>query len=326
MANGFCSVQRKETGERHVPPVSVVLLPVERCAPTIFAHRGPTISEPVHRIAVAARLDEFEILAVCHRPRGERVVTQQHVVARGFVVKCEAASVMTDLCDTALALDPPEWRDRFRSRRQLLLVGRPEGIHRKVVLDVHEQEFLMLLLVVESQGDAAGDVAPALLGNGVHEREHRLVDMRAVAIDLLHRGAGEQPSLRARMKRAEGLVIGIEQVLEARMERKVAGRERLQQKSLEEPRDVGEVPLGRARFEHALHLVVVHRERRAKTLGLGAHLLEARHQIHPVHGSCRWRIHGRSSGARVAARGLLLRPGEGADQGCFSTRIWAFCG
>src|SRR5690606_8894784 len=89
--------------------------------------------------------------------------------------------------------------------------------------------------------------------------------------------------LGARVHAPDGLVVGVEQVVEARVELAVAGREIAQHEALEEPRDVREVPLRRTDVGHRLHDGVLDAERfaererpaarRAKTLrerpGLG---------------------------------------------------------
>ncbi len=71
-----------------------------------------------------------------------------------------------------------------RGGRQVL---GPRGVGPEDVLDVHEQELLMLLLVVEAQLDQVGHRP---LGAPVEEPEHRLVDRGAVVGDRGRRRAG----------------------------------------------------------------------------------------------------------------------------------------
>jgi hypothetical protein len=104
------------------------------------------------------------------------------------------------------------------------------------------------------------------------QRLHRLVDMPAVRMHLVHRGPREQAALRARMARAERLVVRVEEVVETHVERLVALGVRLQQHGLEEPRGVREVPLGRARIGHRLDALVFGGKRGGEREARGAHL------------------------------------------------------
>ena len=61
----------------------------------------------------------------------------------------------------------------------------------------------------------------------------------------------------ARLPLAFGLVIGIEAVLEVVREQRIAGQVRAQKESLEEPRRMREVPLGRAGVVHGLDGLVL---------------------------------------------------------------------
>jgi hypothetical protein len=59
------------------------------------------------------------------------------------------------------------------------------------------------------------------------------------------------------MEWPDRVVVRIEKLFITSIERPIAGQKRLQKKGFEEPRDVREVPLGRARIDDALDLVVV---------------------------------------------------------------------
>jgi hypothetical protein len=76
------------------------------------------------------------------------------------------------------------------------------------------------------------------------------------------------------MTRAERLVVGVEEVVEAFVEGAIAAQVRLQQHGLEEPRGVREMPLGRAGIGHRLDALVFGRERRGAGQALGAHVAE----------------------------------------------------
>ena len=88
------------------------------------------------------------------------------------------------------------------------------------------------------------------------------VDVAAIRVDLVERRARELPAARPVGPRPDPFVVRVEEELEGRVERPVAGGVRLQHERLEEPGRVGEVPLGRARVRHRLHQLILGRERR----------------------------------------------------------------
>src|SRR4051794_12649938 len=67
----FRLVNRPESGQGEVPPLSVLLRPVKRRVPALLVQRGPAQGKPVLRPPVASSLDEFEILAVGDQARGQ---------------------------------------------------------------------------------------------------------------------------------------------------------------------------------------------------------------------------------------------------------------
>ena len=90
-------------------------------------------------------------------------------------------------------------------------LGCVDGIDRiavQHVLDVHEQQLLVLLLVMQPEHDERRGFGIAI----VDELVHRVVDVRAVASYLGDRRAREQASLRTRMTRTDRLVVGVEEI------------------------------------------------------------------------------------------------------------------
>ena len=95
----------------------------------------------------------------------------------------------------------------------------------------------------------------------------------AIGVDLGQAsGAVSSPRCGPRMARAERLVVGVEKVEEARVERPVARQVRQQHDRLEEPAGMGQVPLGRAGVRHRLHALVFGRERRGECQAVRTHL------------------------------------------------------
>ena len=129
----------------------------------------------------------------------------------------------------------------------------------------------MLLLMVEAEGRASGDLVPAHGRGAGDQLFHAGVDVVAVAVDLLHGRTREKATLQARKERPHGFVVGIEQIAVARMKGPVARQERREQEVLEEPGRVREMPFRGADVRHALDDVVLGRERRADRGRVRAH-------------------------------------------------------
>ena len=118
------------------------------------------------------------------------------------------------------------------------------------MLDIHEQQLLMLLFMVETKHDQINSLGWQRLREHL---EHGPVDMASIVADLLDRRAGDHASLRARMARPGRLVVGVEQEGIHRVEFDISRVERLEKKRLEEPCHVGPVPLGGTGVGHRLH-------------------------------------------------------------------------
>ena len=85
------------------------------------------------------------------------------------------------------------------------------------VLDVGEDQLLVLLLVLRPSTTRARTSSrmPRSSASSI-----RVVDVPAIARDLVERRARQQAARGARMTRADGLVIRVEEVVERRFERR----------------------------------------------------------------------------------------------------------
>ncbi len=171
-----------------------VATPVERSLPAFGAHGGPAFGEPEFGTVVAVLIDEGEVLGAGDESRGEAEGREVDGVARGLVVEGEGVSGCgvegeADLGEASGEVYPVERRgDGLVLLRRGFEVGRVERIGEEGVLDVGGDEFLMLLLVLEAEGDAArGLVFEGML----HEGNHGGVDVGAIAEDGVERRAGE---------------------------------------------------------------------------------------------------------------------------------------
>ena len=168
---------------------------------------------------------------------------------------------MTDLAQPAGELDPARRRaarrDRTRARR---LIGGQQRVYRKDMLDVHQHQFLMLLLVVKAKLDERRRLAPHRIADRVGKPQHRGGDVIAIGADRIDCRARQEAALRPRVARSDRLVIGIEQIRESRVEDAIARIERSENKSFEKPAGMGQMPFCRADIGHRLDRLVFRRQ------------------------------------------------------------------
>ncbi len=134
------------------------------------------------------------------------------------------------------------------------------------MLDVHQQQFLVLLFVVQPEGHQSSEVG-TVGDDGVDEADHGVVDAGPVVADLAAVGAGDQAPVGAGVTGADGFVVAVEQVPVVVVDAAVAGQVRDEEEGLEEPGGVGSVPLGRAGVGHRLDGLVLGSEGPGEALG-----------------------------------------------------------
>ena len=190
---------------------------------------------------------------------------------RPLVVEGRTLSVVTDgvnaLGEIKKTAAVPGCRRRLPSR----VVGRCRRVLRKGVKQIRQHQFLMLLLVIETDLDDLQHPLEIRRTSTSNQLEHRRIDVGAILRDLVGARPGNEAALRPRMTRSRGNVIRIEQIGEALVEDPVIMCVRLQQELLEKPGRMRAVPLDRARVRHRLHDLVLGRQWRRAALGLTAH-------------------------------------------------------
>jgi hypothetical protein len=149
------------------------------------------------------------------------------------------------------------------------------------VLDVHEQELWVLLLMVEAEVD---HVEQRRSERSIKQLVHRSIDVAAVPGDLVHRRTGQKPADRATVPVAALFVVGVEEVAKHRVEHSIARKFCQQQRGLGEPRRLRPVPHCRAGVRHRLSAVVLGREWCGRGFGRGPDLLVAPDQLHLPNG------------------------------------------
>ncbi|MNL19411.1 hypothetical protein D3C87_1406090 [compost metagenome] len=95
---------------------------------------------------------------IADRMRRQCIRLQQYVVARGFAIEREIVAGMADGHHAARELQPFRRRARIGDdgRGQLGRIRRTQRILREQMQDVGQQQFLVLLLVIEPERDQRG--------------------------------------------------------------------------------------------------------------------------------------------------------------------------
>jgi hypothetical protein len=158
-----------------------------------------------------------------------------------------------------------------RRGRLARAIGGRQRIARERVQQVGQQQLLMLLLVLQAELDERRRVRRRV----AQQRRDARVDVGAPGTHLGERGPRHQPALGPRMARTDPFVVAVVEHTIGRMERREARLEALEHEGLEEPGHMREVPLGRARVGHRLHLGIGLRQRLGQREGGGAHRGEA---------------------------------------------------
>ena len=197
------------------------------CQPASFTLRQPSDSHSAG-LRVAAGRDELQVLAVGHWTRGERKALEEHAVARRLVVEGESVARRTQRCTCRRGTRATSSGCSLRRAASAgCTVGRAQRIQRQQVLDVGEQQFLVLLLVVQPERDARHDVSASRCGSSRGDQlAHVLVHVRAVAVDVVHRRARQHAAQRPRKEGSDRLVVGVEQIAVLGWNGAIAGQQR----------------------------------------------------------------------------------------------------
>src|ERR1700756_6057898 len=104
---------------------------------------------------------------------------------RSFVVIGESAAVMTNCDNRLIEVEEVEWKS-FRSCAVpfILAKNRIKRVLCKHVLDVGDQQFLMLLLMMKTENEYRFDLAEQLFVGPGKPIVHMRIDRRAVALRL----------------------------------------------------------------------------------------------------------------------------------------------
>lgn len=177
-----------------------VRVPIQRVLPALRLHHRPAIAEPGTGAAVATGVDELLELGVADHPMRQRMRTDQHAMTRRLVVVGEGIGLRpcrcADLHDLFVACLPAQRAGGCGRRCRGIAIGRLQRIAPQRVLDVGQQQFLVLLLVLDAElHDGASlriqhPITQALL--------HLRIDRGPVVAHLLQRRSRQHPATRAR--------------------------------------------------------------------------------------------------------------------------------
>ena len=122
------------------------------------------------------------------------------------------------------------------------------------MLDIGQQQLLVLLLVIESELHKKFQILVDVI---FESPQHSRVHMSPVFENLVNRWPRQETTSWSGMHLAGRIIIRVEQVVVLLGERRVPVSMRHEYEALEEPGDVGEMPLRRTDIRHALHDVVL---------------------------------------------------------------------
>ena len=175
-------------------------------------------------------------------------------MARTFVVVGESTTVMADFDDCLLEIDKMVGTDRQAVRRKFRRARRSrptskhriERILREHVLDVRNKQFLMLLFMINAQNNDWLDFIQQFLTSVGKQIVDVRIDGCAITLCFLHRWARNQSAQIAPMHIASGVVVRIKKISVLRNFGPISRKELFQDKRLEKPGGMSQVPLGRA--------------------------------------------------------------------------------
>ena len=288
-----------------------VAAPVAGGLPAPLLRHRPAFAHPEFRPPVAPIGDEGGEFGIGHQPLADGERFQPDPVPGRLVVEVEAASPCWRPCPGGDGRSPPGRRRCSSQRGSPLGTAAPGGIEAglrairavedggfqriaaEAVEQIHQQQLLMLLFVLQAQlhqgQQGIGGGARTSL-QVLQQILQPLVHPVAPGQHLRDRGSAQQAPLGPGMAGADAVVIGVEQVAPAAIGRLVALQVRLQQERLEEPGGVGQMPFGGARIRHPLQAEVLALESLDQAFAVLPHL----EQPFPQGGGVEGRAHRRS--------------------------------
>src|SRR6266446_10608353 len=149
-----------------MPPSAISLFPIERRFPTLFVHRHPTEREPEFRLLISSGFNESKIFAAGNQARAEGKFRDECAMSRSFIVIGKIATIMTDGCNCFIEIDKCHWWWRFGFLLRAFSKNWMQRILREDVFYIGNEQFLMLLLVMNAEYDDRFDFVQTLFRSG----------------------------------------------------------------------------------------------------------------------------------------------------------------
>src|SRR6266571_709829 len=147
---GFFDVAHSRASE--MDPLAAGLFPVERRFPMMGLHGLPAVRKPQLRSRVPAIVYERKIFSASCQSHGETERPQKHFVPRAFIVKIKRFAFSSDLVQSlGIRLRFLLRRAAGRRRYDGGLIRGMERVAPEAVLDIGDEQFLVLLLMVEAE-------------------------------------------------------------------------------------------------------------------------------------------------------------------------------
>ncbi len=177
MAYGLGRIDPFQAAESENGPTGALFFPIEGRPPALALNGRPTVGQPQLGAFVTSVGHETQPVAAAGRPVRDGVRVDDNAVARLLVVEGEARSIVADEPDAAGELDPVENGVRVSAVPDLAVIARVEGVQRQQALDVHQEELLVLLFVLDTE---LGQEGHLWLGRTSEQLAHGLVYLSAV--------------------------------------------------------------------------------------------------------------------------------------------------
>ncbi|MNQ72339.1 hypothetical protein D3C85_870410 [compost metagenome] len=150
MGHGRVRVERPQTAQGHDLPAVIQSLPIQRRLPLLGLAQRPAIGQPQLGAPVAVGFDKGQPFAVAYQAVADFERLQVAAMARPFVVESEAVAAMPHLDQAARHGNETPTPPRA-IRRPVLGIGGLQRRQAEQVQQVHQQQFLVLLLVGQAQ-------------------------------------------------------------------------------------------------------------------------------------------------------------------------------
>src|SRR5260370_3514829 len=152
------------------------------------------------------------------------------------------------------------------NRREM--VRRPQRVGPKRMFDVGDQQFLVLLFVIDAQFRQLEHAARGCVGS--QQLVHVLIDMASILLHFIQSRTRKRVAQRLVRLLTYGVVIGVEKIAELWIQSAIAGQVLGNDESLKEPGGMGQMPFCWTGVRARLHHLIFGSERSRQGIGLPA--------------------------------------------------------